>query len=129
MLIDGIVNPQLAALLARFRHANSIAILDGPFPTYPDVETIELVLDRGIPTIPQVLDVILPRLDITEIVMAEEFTTHVDTATQDEYRSHHRDLDIEWVSHTNFKQMVGRCLGIVHTGDTVPYSNVILRSG
>lgn len=129
MLINGIVNPQLAALLARFRHANSIAVLDGPFPTYPDVETIELVLDRGIPTIPQVLDVILPRLDITSIVMAEEFTTDVDPAIQDEHRSHHRGLDIEWVSHTNFKQMVGQCLGIVHTGDTVPYSNVILRSG
>ena len=129
MLIDGIVNPHLASLLARFRHANSIAILDGPFPTYPDVETIELVLDRGIPTIPQVLDVILPRLDVSSIVMAEEFTTHVDAGIQAEYRAHHRDLEIEWISHTSFKQMVGQCLGIIHTGDAVPYSNVILRSG
>jgi len=29
---DGIINGQLASLLARFRHVNSIAIVDGPFP-------------------------------------------------------------------------------------------------
>lgn len=129
MLVDGIVHPQLASLLARFRHANSIAILDAPFPSFPDVETIELIITRGTPTISQVLDAILPRLNLSGIVMAEEFTTHVDATTQREYRLHHGGLDIEWVPHEEFKRMVGQCLGIVHTGDAVPYSNVILRSG
>lgn len=129
MLIDGILNPQLASLLARFRHANSLAILDAPFPTYPGVETVDLVLVRGVPTISQVLDALLPRLDVTDIVMANEFTTHVNEQTQAEYRSHHGDLSVEWVAHSTFKTMVGECLGIIHTGDTVPYSNVILRSG
>lgn len=129
MLVDGILNPQLAQLLARFRHANSIAILDAPFPSYPEVETVELILVRGVPTIPQVLDALLPRLQVTDLVMAEEFTSHVDAQTQADYRAHHLDLPIEWVPHAEFKQMVGQCLGIVHTGDPVPYSNVILRSG
>lgn len=128
MLNDGILHPQLASLLARFRHANSIAILDAPFPTYPTVETIDLVLAPGIPTISQVLDVILPRLEVSGLVMAEEFMTHVDDATRSEYRSHHRDLDIEWVPHQEFKQRVAGVLGIVHTGDCVPYSNVIVNS-
>lgn len=129
MLVDGILNPPLAALLARFRHANAIAILDAPFPSYPGIETIELILIRGVPTIPQVLDALLPRLEVTDLVMAEEFTTQVDPATQVDYRSHHGGLPIEWVPHSEFKVRVGDCLGIVHTGDPVPYSNVILRSG
>lgn len=128
MLRSGILNPQLAHLLARFRHANSIAILDAPFPTYPDIETIDLVLTRGIPTISQVLDVILPQLELSGLVMAEEFRAHVDEQTQADYRSHHGGLDVEWVPHAEFKRRVGQVLGIIHTGDSVPYSNVICMS-
>ena len=43
---------QLASLLARFRHANAIAVLDAPFPSHPDVETADLIVRRGLPTIP-----------------------------------------------------------------------------
>ena len=124
-----IVNPQLASLLARFRHANAIAILDAPFPSYPDVETVELILARGIPTIPQVVDVILAEHEVTSVVMAHEFQKVVDTPTQEDYLSHLGDLPVEWIPHVDFKRRVGTCLGIVHTGDPVPYSNVILEWG
>ncbi len=124
-----IVHPQLADLLARFRHANAIAILDAPFPSYPDVETVELILTRGIPTIPQVLDVILAEHEVSSAVMAKEFQQAVDTSTQSDYLSHLGELPIEWIDHVDFKKLVGTCLGIVHTGDPVPYSNVILRWG
>ena len=63
MITTGVINGQLASLLARFRHVNTIAIVDGPFPTYPNVETVDLALVMGVPTIPQVLDAILPLLD------------------------------------------------------------------
>lgn len=124
-----ILNPELASLLARFRHANAIAILDGPFPSYPDVETIELILDRGIPTIPQVVDVILAEHEVSSVVMADEFRANVDPAVQADYLSHLGALPITWIPHAEFKQRVGQCLGIVHTGDAVPYSNVILHWG
>ncbi len=124
-----ILNPDLASLLARFRHANSIAILDGPFPSYPDVETIELILDRGIPTIPQVVDVILAEHEVSSVVMANEFREHVDPAVQADYLGHLGELPVAWIPHAEFKQRVGQCLGIVHTGDAVPYSNVILHWG
>ena len=124
-----IVHPQLASLLARFRHANAIAILDAPFPSYPDVETVELILTRGIPTIPQVVDVILAEHEVSSVVMAHEFQQVVDAATQADYLSHLGQLPIEWIPHIDFKKRVGTCLGIVHTGDPVPYSNVILQWG
>ena len=124
-----IVHPQLADLLARFRHANALAILDAPFPSYPDVETVELILTRGVPTIPQVLDVILAEHEVSSVVMAKEFQQAVDASTQSDYLSHLGELPIEWIDHVDFKKMVGTCLGIVHTGDPVPYSNVILRWG
>jgi D-ribose pyranase len=122
-------HPQLASLLARFRHANAIAVLDAPFPSYPDVETVDLIVRRGLPTIPDLVDLILAEHEVTSVVMAEEFRQHVDAATQADYLSHLGDLPVEWIPHVDFKAEVGRCLGIVHTGDPVPYSNVILRWG
>ena len=107
-------HPQLASLLARFRHANAIAVLDAPFPTYPDVETVDLILAEH---------------QVSSVVMAEEFRQHVDAQTQADYLAHLGDLPVEWMPHADFKAEVGRCLGIVHTGDPVPYSNVILRWG
>lgn len=122
-------HPQLASLLARFRHANAIAVLDAPFPTYPDVETVDLIVRPGLPTIPDLVDLILAEHEVTSVVMAEEFRVHVDAATQADYLAHLRELPVEWIPHVDFKAEVGRCLGIVHTGDPVPYSNVILRWG
>ena len=122
-------HPQLASLLARFRHANAIAVLDAPFPSYPDVETVDLIVRRGLPTIPDLVDLILAEHEVSSVVMAEEFRQHVDGATQADYLSHLGDLPVEWIPHVGFKAEVGRCLGIVHTGDPVPYSNVILRWG
>ena len=122
-------HPQLASLLARFRHANAIAILDAPFPTYPGVETVDLIVRRGLPTIPDLVDLILAEHEVSSVVMAEEFRVHVDAATQADYLAHLGELPVEWIPHVDFKAEVGRCLGIVHTGDPVPYSNVILRWG
>ncbi len=122
-------HPQLASLLARFRHANAIAVLDAPFPSYPNVETVDLIVRRGLPTIPDLVDLILAEHEVTSAVMAEEFRVHVDAATQTDYLSHLGDLPVEWIAHPRFKEEVGHCLGIVHTGDPVPYSNLILRWG
>lgn len=122
-------HPQLASLLARFRHANAIAVLDAPFPTYPGVETVDLIVRPGLPTIPDLVDLILAEHDVSSVVMAQEFREHVDAQTQASYLAHLGELPVEWIAHVDFKAEVGRCLGIVHTGDPVPYSNVILRWG
>jgi D-ribose pyranase len=65
MLKNGIINGQLASVLARFRHVNTLAIVDGPFPSYPNVELVDLALVKGFPKITDVLDAILPHLDLT----------------------------------------------------------------
>ena len=108
---------------------NAISIVDGPFPTYPNVELVDLALVKGFPTIPQVLDAILPLLDVTSLFLAKEFEVKVDAKIVSEYKSHHRGIRTDIISHDEFKQQVGKTLGIIHTGDAIPYSSVILKSG
>jgi len=129
MLNNGVINGQLASVLARFRHVNTIAIVDGPFPSYPDVETVDLALIMGVPTVPNVLDAILPLLDITGLYLANEFSEKVDAKIVSEYKSHYSKIPIALIPHEEFKLKVKQTLAIIHTGDSVPYSSVILRSG
>ena len=116
MITKGVINGQLASLLARFRHVNTIAIVDGPFPTYPNVETVDLALVMGVPTIPQVLDAILPLLDLTGLYLAAEFSQKVPEDIVAQYIAHHRGLPTEVIPHEDFKVKVGQTLGIIHTG-------------
>ena len=129
MLINGIINGQLASVMARFRHVNTLAIVDGPFPSYPDVELVDLALVKGFPTIPDVLNAILPLLDITGIYLANEFSQKVDSKTVNSYKKFYENIPTILIPHEEFKVKVGQSLAIIHTGDAVPYSSVILKSG
>jgi D-ribose pyranase len=129
MLIDGIINGQLASVLARFRHVNTLAIVDGPFPTYPDVEQVDLALVKGFPTIPDVLKAIIPMLDLTGVYLANEFSQKVDAKIVASYKKVYEHIPTILIPHEEFKVKVGQSLAIIHTGDAVPYSSVILKSG
>ena len=129
MLKVGVINSQLAGLLAKFRHVNTLAIVDGPFPSYPGVELVDLAVTRGFPEIPQILDQILPLLDVTGMFLADEFERNVDPKIVSRYRAHYKDIPVTVIPHVDFKERVGHTIGIIHTGDLIPYSSVILRSG
>ena len=73
MLIQGILNPQINSLLARVRHTNLLVIADRGFPFWPMIETVDISLVDGIPTVLQVFNAINLNFNITEIIMAQEF--------------------------------------------------------
>jgi D-ribose pyranase len=126
MLKTGILNPQIAALLARFRHTNTLVIADRGFPYWPLVETIDLSLTDDIPTVADVLRTILPLVTIGPVYMAEEFRTHnAPAAIQLRLTLLPK---ITWEPHSAFKLRVPRAIGLIRTADTTPYANVILES-
>jgi len=55
MIKTGILNPQILSLLARVRHTNTLVIADRGFPFWPTIETVDISLVDGIPTVLQVL--------------------------------------------------------------------------
>src|SRR5204863_1455436 len=82
MLISGILNPQLNHLLCRIRHTNTLVIADAAFPFWPQIETVDISLVRGVPTVVQVLDALLSNWKCGEVFMAEEFKACNDRKTQ-----------------------------------------------
>lgn len=128
MLIQGIINPQLLSLLSRIRHTNALVIADAAFPFWPQVETVDLALVRGIPTIPQLLDAILPNFSAGAVHMAEEFLTHNSAETKSVFEKASRGVPMHFEPHIQFKKRVPHAIGLVRTGDTTAYGNLILVS-
>ena len=128
MIIQGIINSHLQHLLCRIRHTNALVIADAAFPFWPQIATVDLALVRGIPTIPQVLDAILPNFKAGAVHMAEEFKTHNTPETQEVFAKACRGVPTHFEAHIDFKTRVPHAIGLVRTGDSTAYGNLILIS-
>lgn len=128
MIIEGIINPQLQHLLCRIRHTNSLVIADAAFPFWREIETVDLALVRGIPSIVDVLDAILPNFKAGAVHMAEEFRYENSEETQSRFRKACRGVPMHFEPHLDFKARVPEAIGLIRTGDTTAYGNLILIS-
>lgn len=129
MIVRGILNPHLLSLLARVRHTNTLVIADRGFPFWPGLETIDLSLVDGVPTVLQVLTAVRQNHIITQAFMAEEFLRENTAPTRDALAAACAGVDITYEPHVRLKQRVPGAIGLVRTGDTVQYANMILVSG
>src|SRR3954468_21392794 len=73
MIKTGILNPAINSLIARVRHTNTLVIADRGFPFWPMIETVDISLVDGVPTVLQVLAAMRGNFVIGEAYMAEEF--------------------------------------------------------
>jgi D-ribose pyranase len=131
MLKTGILNPQILSLLARVRHTNTLVIADRGFPFWPQsfgstIETIDISLVDDIPTVLQVLQAIAPNFNLGKAWMASEFRSVNPQSIQDAYQALLPPLAFE--PHIDFKLRVPKAIGLIRTGDTTQYGNVILES-
>ena len=128
MLKTGILNPQINSLLSHVRHTNTLVIADRGFPFWPMIETVDISLVDGIPTVLDVLRAIRPNFQIGRAWMAREFVKHNSTGTQAAFAAAFRGIKLVREPHLAFKKRVPAAIGLIRTGDTVPYANIILES-
>jgi D-ribose pyranase len=129
MLLHGILNPQINALLAHVRHTNMLVIADRGFPFFPYVETIDISLVDGIPTVMDVFKAIKENFEISEIYMAEEFQNVNKPETIQAITKATQPVPIHFEPHIEFKKKVPSAIGLIRTGDSTQYANMILVSG
>lgn len=129
MIKQGILNPAILSLIARVRHTNMLVIADRGFPYWDMIETVDISLVDGIPTVLQVLKAIKPNFDLEKIYMAEEFVKENPPEAHERIRRIIGETPIEFEPHDDFKKLVPRAIGLIRTGDTTQYANMILLSG
>ena len=128
MLRTGILNPALLSLIARVRHTNTLVIADRGFPFWPQIETIDLSLVDDVPTVAQVVAALRPGYVIGRVYAASELKD----ANSPEKLARHlaalEGLPITFEPHVDFKKRVPQAIGLIRTGDTTQYGNLILES-
>jgi D-ribose pyranase len=128
MIKTGILNPAVLDILARVRHTNTLVISDRGFPFWPEIETVDLSVVDDLPTVAQIVAALRPNFVIGRVFAAENVTT----ANSPEKLARHlaalEGLPLTYLSHAELKQRVPAAIGLIRTGDTTQYGNLILES-
>jgi D-ribose pyranase len=128
MLKSGILNPQINSLLSRVRHTNTLVIADRGFPFWPMIETVDISLVDGIPTVLDVLRAIRANFVIGKAWMAEEFLKNNSDEVRKAFVHGLSGIPLTYEPHLDFKRRVPLAIGLIRTSDTVQYANMILES-
>lgn len=144
MKTHGILQNELAQLVAQMGHGDMLVITDRgfPFPRHEMTKCIDVSVGRDLPKVADVLKVVLEELEIEKVIIANETKT-VSPKTYKELtdivatkKNKGNKIVEENIPHMEFKDMVlngalqGKELkGFVKCGEFTPYANIILVSG
>jgi D-ribose pyranase len=129
MINSGILNPQILSLLARIRHTNALVIADRGFPFWPMLETVDVSVVDGLPTVWQLIAAVRGNHNFVQAYQAEEFAKHNTASTRQKFASVLRGIPTTHEPHVDFKKRVPGAIGLIRTGDVAQYANTILISG
>ena len=83
----------------------------------------------GKPSFQELIDVYLENVVVEKIILAEEIKTVNPAQLETLLAKLGKEVQIEFVSHDELKQLNRSVKAIIRTGENTPYSNVILQSG
>jgi D-ribose pyranase len=128
MIKTGILNPQINSLISRVRHTNTLVVADRGFPFWPEIETVDISLVDDVPTVAQVLQALHSNFVIGRAWMAREFIKSNTPGTRSAFAEALHGIEVKYEPHVQFKRRVPHAIGLIRTGDTIQYANIILES-
>ncbi|RPA56955.1 D-ribose pyranase [Aerococcus agrisoli] len=123
----GILNSEIAKILADLGHTDQITIGDAGLPVPAGVKKIDLALKLGTPAFVEVLAEVLKDMAIEKVILADE----IKDQNPDQLQAVSEligDTDIAYISHEDFKELTAQSKVVIRTGEATPYSNIILQS-
>jgi D-ribose pyranase len=128
MLRSGIVNAELARVLAGLRHTDRIVIADSGLPVpEPGPPTIDLAVVYGVPPFDVVLRAVMTAIVVEGATVAEEIAAANPACLA--LVEETVPVSVARVPHERLKAEVAGARAVVRTGEATPYANVILACG
>lgn len=127
----GIINAEIARVLAYLGHTDRICIGDCGLPIPDCTERIDLALTFGQPSFMDVLKTVGDDMAIEKIILAEEIkeqNPEVLKSILEYFEKADRPCEVEYVSHEELKALSQDCKAVIRSGETTPYANIILQS-
>jgi D-ribose pyranase len=124
----GIINAQLARIIASAGHFDKIAICDAGFPIPKGIEIVDLAIITGLPRFIDVMDAVLDELFVEECLVAEELLQQTHEVLG-QIKERLPGIRINTVPHSDFKKVVGDVKAVIRTGECQHFCNVIFQCG
>ena len=131
---NGILNSDISRVLSYMGHTDRICIGDCGLPVPDETERIDLALRFGQPSFMDVLTEVAKDMKVERVFLAEEMREKNEAqlkAVLSFFENSETGFapEVEYVSHEQLKRMTEDCKAVIRTGETTPYSNIILQSG
>jgi D-ribose pyranase len=110
------------------RHTNTLVIADRGFPFWPQIETIDISLVDDIPRVLDVLIAIRGNFIIGRAFAAQQFLTENTPDMASALENALLGVPITFEPHDDLKKRVPKAIGLIRTGDTTQYANLVLES-
>lgn len=124
----GILNAEIAAVVASMGHGDLLVIGDAGLPIPAGAKRIDLVVEPGVPEFARVLRAVLTELQVEAALVARETEVH-NPRTYAEIIGFIGEDRVEQIDHQELKERCGLAKAVIRTGECRPYANIILRAG
>ena len=124
----GILNREISRVLATMGHYDLLVVADAGLPIPIDADCIDLIVDKDIPTVLQILKLLSSELEVEEFYVAEEGNS-INAAQYSAIERIFPNASKNSIPHDSLKEKLKEAKAVIRTGDFSPYSNVILSSG
>ena len=118
----GILNSDIARVLAYMGHTDTLAIGDCGLPVPDTTERIDLAIEFGKPSFMDVLKPVSNDMKIEKIVLAEEICEQ-NPEMLEKIEQLLKKIEQE------LKKRTANCKAVIRSGEITPYANIILQSG
>lgn len=125
----GMLNRQIDSALNRQGHMDRMIVADAGFPCPDHVELIDIALSEGVPSILDVLAELRKVHSVETIIIAQETADHNPGYFQKVSKAFGDDVEVQVITHTEFKERSHDVKTIIRTGDFTAWANIILVSG
>jgi D-ribose pyranase len=125
----GILHRELSDVVASLGHLDLIVISDAGLPVSPSARRVELALAPDLPTVTQVLEILLQEASFEKISFAEEQLI-ASPKFHERLKQMVGTIPLEALPHYDgFKPLAERAGVHIRTGDFTPYANLVLTAG
>ena len=129
----GIYNKALMTAIADMGHEEYIVIGDAGVPIRKPEQRIDLAVAEDLPTIAQVLDLVMDEFIFEEVIVAEEqkkYNPEHYAEVERLVHARYENMEVKTMPHYDmFGEYLPKAKYIVRTGSLMPWGNVILKAG
>lgn len=122
----GMINRDIAAMLAKMGHTDQLTIADCGLPIPEGVPCIDLSYALGKPGFTEILLELMKDFQAEKVYIASEIKVE-NPAVYSEIKR--LECPIDELTHDQLKERSRQSKFIIRTGEATPYANIIVQSG